>query len=124
MVPAYGELFERQNIKLPVLALQAIQLSRFAVEYWYAIVPLGAVLDAIVLTLLTRSEATSKWLLAICSHGCLLAALVLVCWVSFVLSFPVRSMPLDPTVEPEFQVPSAESPANYGRLEPRSPGAP
>jgi type II secretory pathway component PulF len=91
VVPKYVEFFEQRDGILPLLTQQVIDLSSFAVSYWYLIVFLGMVIDTAIVALLSF-VSKRKWLLSIYSHLWLLAVIFFLFWISLVLGAPIQSI--------------------------------
>ena len=89
IVPKYVKFFAKMEVELPAVTKPVIQLSAIAVDYWYLILLLAVIGDAVIVWLLGSLAAPQRWLLAAYSHLCLLAIIVFLVLVAIAIGYPV-----------------------------------
>jgi hypothetical protein len=89
IVPAYIELFAKEDVELPAMTIQLMNLSSFFVRYFFIVVLLGVIADAAIVVLLEFVVKKCRWLLSVYSQALLFAVIIFLIWVSIALCLPI-----------------------------------
>ena len=90
VVPRFDRMFAEFGIKLPVVTVLVIQLSRSLIHYGIILIPLAILLDGGILFLLSRVEP--RWLSRVWFFGVLLIAGCLLLLTAIGLSLPLMTV--------------------------------
>ena len=88
VVPWYIMVFEAYDAELPVMTQHALNLHLFTVDYWYLLFPLGLLLDAAILFVLSRLPTGTRWLGTVWFGAVLLATILSWALIDIAVNMP------------------------------------
>ena len=87
-VPKFAEMFDEFGAELPAMTVLVIGLSHVVVRYWYLLVPLALLVDAVILFGLSRLPAEARWLGIAWAGFVFLVVMVLLAFVVIAIFVP------------------------------------
>ena len=92
IVPRFDRMFQEFGLKLPLMSVLAVNLSRSLWRYGFLIIPLGLLFDVAMLFLLTVVGGLPRWLRNLWCRGVLIMAACTVLVVAIGVFLPLLGL--------------------------------